>query len=338
MDTEQMKKLFLEGLRSLSEKHTEETLGDRTTYLGASDIGYCPRKVIMERINKPEHDLATLLRFKRGHLAEDVVAEIYDSIGFSNYDRQVEIDISTEIAPILVHIDFVFTSEKHKVKSILEVKSGSIPDSPYENWETQLYLQMGALAMKYPDYEIRGAIISLDLSEGDIAFFNSYTPNEMIFEGLIKRAESIWQWNLQVQNGEQVEIDLAPGPLCGFCSAIRTCPIFEKIKDFPDPDMDGYINEFQGYRENETLFKNRVRNHKDIILRMVKTRGPFQAGGFIFRQTSRKRKELDKARLAKFLSENGSSLPEFEEVSDGRPFLDIKPVKSTAKAPQKKAA
>ncbi len=62
---------LLTSLRKLAHQHTEETLGDRRDYLGASDIGYCPRKVILERIHTSEHDLATLLRFQRGHMAEE---------------------------------------------------------------------------------------------------------------------------------------------------------------------------------------------------------------------------------------------------------------------------
>ena len=65
---------LLTSLRKLAEQHTIETLGDRRDYLGASDIGYCPRKIILEKIHPGEHDLATLLRFQRGHMAEDIIA------------------------------------------------------------------------------------------------------------------------------------------------------------------------------------------------------------------------------------------------------------------------
>jgi len=58
-------KTLLASLQKLARQHTEETLGNRSDYLGASDIGYCPRKVILEKINPSEHDLATLLRFQR---------------------------------------------------------------------------------------------------------------------------------------------------------------------------------------------------------------------------------------------------------------------------------
>jgi CRISPR-associated exonuclease Cas4 len=325
MDTEKIKKTIFTGLRAISQRHTEQTLGDRKKYLGASDIGNCPRKIIFERIYEPEHDLATLIRFQRGHMAEDIIANIFSATGFKNFRRQVEVDISTDSTPILVHIDFVFTSEPKKIKSILEVKSGTIPESPYSSWELQLYLQMGALEKEYPDYEIRGAILSLDLSEGDVALFNSYTPSESLFNGLIQRAESIWQDYQQALNGKEIDVKIEAGPLCGFCSAIRNCPLFKNIGDFPDSGMNDYILEFQGFRDKEKQYKNRVANHKSSILRMVNNIGAFQAGGFLFQKVTRTRQNINKISLGNFLADNGTSLSAFEEPSTFS-FLDIKKV------------
>jgi len=132
--------------------------GDRNNYLGASDIGYCPRKVILDRLHPVDHDLATLLRFQRGHMAEDIVANAFGAAGYNNFDRQVEA-VAGGATPIRCHIDFVFNAPK--LKAILEVKSVSaIPDGPHSSWESQLYMQMGALAEQYPDHHIKGAILA----------------------------------------------------------------------------------------------------------------------------------------------------------------------------------
>ena len=334
METQKLKAIIYHGLTQISEQHTKETLGDRSQYLGASDIGHCPRKVIMERINKPDHDLATLLRFRRGHVAEDVIADIYTAAGFK-FERQVEVDISTESTPILVHIDFVFTS-KDKVKYVLEVKSGNIPDTPYGSWESQLHLQMGALARKYPDHTIKGVILSIDLSKGDVEFFNSYTASPELFNGLVQKAESIWNDYQLMLDGQQTDVELSPGPLCGFCSVIKTCPAFE-VEDYPAPEMDKYIHEFQGYRNLESEYKTKVSSHKESIRRTVSARGPFRAGGFIFKNVTRSRKNLDKGRLEEFLNDHGTSYSEFEEPSSYT-FLDIKKLPKGKKAQHKKAA
>jgi CRISPR-associated exonuclease Cas4 len=91
--------VFLTSLRNLSKQHTEETLGDRRSYLGASDIGQCSRKVVLERISPKEHDLTTLLRFERGHMAEEIVAKVFTTAGFTNFKRQVEIKVNSEDVP-----------------------------------------------------------------------------------------------------------------------------------------------------------------------------------------------------------------------------------------------
>ncbi|MCP3888125.1 MAG: hypothetical protein GY702_04535 [Desulfobulbaceae bacterium] len=308
------------SLQLLSKQHTSETLGDRRDYLGASDIGHCPRKVILERIFPCEHDLATLLRFQRGHMAEDIVAAAFTAAGFSNFERQVEVDISTDKLPALVHIDFVFTAQQKKIKSILEVKAGKIPDQPYSSWESQLYLQMGALAKKYPDYTIKGAILSLDLGDGDAGFFNGYTPQDTLYNGLLQRAESIWNDYQQSLKGQKIELKTEPGPLCGFCNHIRTCPRFA-ADDIPE--MDDYITEFQELKEKEKKYKEKVATQKKILLTMVRGRGNFRAGGYLLKKTTRTRQNLDLTSLDKFLSDNGTSISEFQEPSTFS-FLDIR--------------
>lgn len=308
------------SLQLLSKQHTEETLGDRRNYLGASDIGYCPRKVILEKISPKVHDLTTLLRFQRGHMSEDIVAAAFTAAGFSNFERQVEVDISTDKLPARVHIDFVFTAHKKKIKSILEVKAGKIPDQPYSSWESQLYLQMGALAKKYPEYTIKGAVLSLDLNEGDVGFFNGYTPQDTLYNGLLRRAESIWSDYQQSLKGQKIELKTETGPLCGFCDHIRTCPRFA-ADDIPE--MDDYIAVFQDLMKKEKKYKDKVATQKKILLTMVRGRGDFRAGGYLLTETTRTRQNLDMTSLGKFLSENGSSLSEFQEPSSFS-FLDIK--------------
>ena len=120
-------------------------------------------------------------------MAEEIIANAFAAAGYTNFERQVEVAVDGKV-PIKAHIDFVFTSEIHKIKSVLETKSTSnIPDDPYGSWESQLYVQMGALAEKFPDYTIRGAFIALDLANGEVEFFNGYSPQKTIFAGLLKK-------------------------------------------------------------------------------------------------------------------------------------------------------
>lgn len=181
------------ALQQMAGQQTLETLGDRATYLGASDIGSCPRKTILNKLNTPESDLVTLLRFRRGHMAEEIVASAFTVAGFTNFRRQIEVRHPGTV-PVMAHLDFVFISEARKTMAVLEVKSPeSIPEHPYGAWESQLYLQMGLLADSYPDYTVeKGAILAVNFGKEGMQLFNGYTPQTLIYEGLIDRATNIW--------------------------------------------------------------------------------------------------------------------------------------------------
>lgn len=317
---------LLTSLRKLAEQHTTETLGDRREYLGSSDIGYCPRKVILEKMHPGEHSLTTLLRFQRGHIAEDIIANAFTAAGYSNFERQVEITLSGD-APVTVHIDFVFTSETQKIKSILEVKTTDpIPNTAYSSWESQLYLQMGALAKRYPGYTIKGAILPIDLSEGEIDFFNGYTPQETLFSGLLDRAGRIWSDYQTVQSGKEVELKTEVSPLCGYCNHIATCPCFEAEVV---PEMAGIVSELQQMQIRGKKLEALIKGYKRKLLAVVEQKGPINSGGSIFRKATRTRKDFANDRLAAFLAEHGASIDEFKNETTYS-FLEIKKIKSVA--------
>lgn len=318
---------LLTSLRKLAQQHTDQTLGDRNSYLGASDIGYCPRKVILERVNPGEHDLASLLRFQRGHMAEDIVANAFTAAGYTNFQQQVEVDIYNNGVPVKVHVDFAFTSETRKIKSILEVKSTSrIPDGPYGSWESQLYLQMGALAREYPEYTIKGAILPLDLANGEVELFNGYTPEDTIFNGLLERAGNIWSDYQAVRSGEEVDLQTEVTALCGCCNHITTCPRFEAQVV---PEMAGIVDELQGLKQRAKKLEESIQPYQKNLLAVVEQKGPIQAGGCILRKVTRSRKFFAMDRLESFLSDHGRTVEEFQETSSFS-FLEIKKAKKVA--------
>lgn len=321
-----IKTTLLKSLRKLAKQHTDETLGDRSHYLGASDIGYCPRKVILEKVKPSEHDLATLLRFERGHMAEEIVANAFTAAGYRNFERQVEVVVESDV-PIRAHIDFVFTSEIHKIKSVLEAKSTSnIPDEPYGSWESQLYIQMGALAKQYPEHTIRGAFIILDLANGEVEFFNGYAPQKTVFAGLLQKAEALWGDYQAILSSKEIALDTDPGPLCGFCNHLTTCPRFEAEEV---PQLAASVNELRELQENEKKFKDKVGPCKQRIFAIVQQRGVIRSGGCVLRKATRTRKHLVTERLNRFLQDHGSSIADFQEDRSFS-FLEIKKAKTTS--------
>ncbi len=318
--------IFLTSLRNLSKQHTEDTLGDRRNYLGASDIGQCPRKVVLERISPKEHDLATLLRFERGHMAEEIVAKVFTAAGFTNFERQVEIKIQSEGVPFLAHIDFVFTSKISKVKALLEVKSGSVPSMPYSSWESQLYTQMGAVAEEHPDYTIKGAILSLDLAEGEVGFFPGYQPNETVFQSLKTKAEGIWSAYQAMLQGDEVELTTEPGLLCGgYCNHLLDCPCFAAQEA---PDMAGIVEDLQHLQAEEKTLKARIEPIKKKLLRVVQTVGAIKVNNSILNKKTQSRKSLNIGKLETFLTDLGQSISDFQEPGTTSSWLDIKKCKA----------
>ncbi len=317
---------LLTSLRKLAQQHTEDTLGDRSNYLGASDIGYCPRKVILGKMHPSEHDLATLLRFQRGHMAEDILARAFTAAGYCNYEQQVELIFSGDV-PLKAHVDFVFTSNTHKIKSVLEVKSASrIPDGPYSSWESQLYIQMGLLARQYPDYTIKGAVLALDIGNGEVAFFNGYEPQVTIFNGLLDRAGIIWSDYQAILNQEECQPGTEVSPLCGFCDHIATCPQFEAEHV---PQMAGVVEALQELRGREKTLQGEIGKIKKHLLAVVEQKGPITSGGCLLKKATRSRKHLNMDRLEAFLAESGSAIEEYQEDRTFS-FLEIRKAKAKA--------
>ncbi len=309
------------ALQQLATQQTVETLGDRSTYLGASDVGACPRKTILTKLNPPQADLVTLLRFRRGHMAEEIVAAAFTAAGFTNFQRQVEVR-HAGVVPVTAHLDFVFISEARKTMAVLEVKSPeNIPEHPYGSWESQLYLQMGLLADSYPDYTVeKGAILAVNFGKQGMQLFNDYSPQTMIYEGLIDRAATIWNQYQKYGGGDLATPTMEAGPLCGYCPFLMDCPKFEAEDVLELTESVEILTELQKQqRDMETEISMR----KSDLLAIVDQRGPFKAHGQLLRKAVRSRKVLDADKLGQFLQGYGQSLADFQK-SSSYSFLEIK--------------
>lgn len=309
------------ALQQLAIQQTVETLGDRATYLGASDIGACPRKTILSKLNPPSADLVTLLRFRRGHMAEDIVAAALTAAGFSNFKRQVEVRYAGDV-PVTAHIDFVFISEPRKTMAVLEVKSPeTMPADPYGSWESQLYLQMGLLAAGNPEYTVeKGAILAVNFGEQGMQLFNGYTPQTTIYEGLIDRATTIWNDYQSFAAGELTTPVMEAGPLCGYCPFVADCPKFDAEEVQELTESVEILTELQ---KQQKALETEINIRKNNLLAIVAQRGPLKAHGKFLQKACRSRKVLDTDRLAEFLKGYGQSLSAFQTTSSYS-FLEIK--------------
>jgi hypothetical protein len=152
--------LLAKGLLESSAQKTASSVGDRSQYIGMSDIGRaleCLRAAVGQKLFGNGHDqqldqhavqalIGKQLRFQRGHWFEAGVAQVFRQQRLPVIE-QLEIVTSHNGVPIKAHLDFVFVSAVGQpTVRILELKScEKLPKTLYSSYETQVYGQVGLL-------------------------------------------------------------------------------------------------------------------------------------------------------------------------------------------------
>ena len=158
-------RLLTQGLLAHGEQKTASELGDRSRYIGMSDIGKgmeCMRAAVASKLGIsavpaasavggfPSEDMARALGrqiiLQRGHWQEYGIDKALTATGVKRV-TQLEISVEHNGVPIKAHLDFtlVWGGQRPAVR-ILELKSNErIPESLYASYEAQLYGQVGLL-------------------------------------------------------------------------------------------------------------------------------------------------------------------------------------------------
>ena len=166
------------GMLKHGECQTAEQLGDRSKYIGLSDIGKgaeCLRSAVAGKVLGSRHpkadDVLTWYRerefekvmealrkqliLQRGHWFEAGIEQAFEA-NQAKFFTQLEIDAGFDGVPVLAHLDFVLVG-KGAVR-VLELKSmAQFPDCLYTAYESQLYGQLGFLSKYWdkPRFSIR---------------------------------------------------------------------------------------------------------------------------------------------------------------------------------------
>lgn len=232
---------FIELLRQgLVKLNKSEDLGDRSTYVGSSDVAGCPRKAVLSKIESPDFELATLIRFSRGHLAENLIVSAIED---TPYKWEYQKEVIHREKPFKAHIDFVFNGKN--VLMVLEVKTvSSIPRVPYESWIQQIHFQMGLLQEKYPKKTVRGSLLAIDLNDGQIKLFKDFEYNSMLYEGLLQKASHIWQCVEEIEVQPQTQTS----PLCAWCQYRPECPAYDHSLEFPELPIEDELTTYLGLK------------------------------------------------------------------------------------------
>ncbi len=174
--------LLAHGLVQHSHARTTQTLGDRRSYVGMSDIGKgitCLRSAVASKLqggiqdhnivltqnlkaNLPELEriLGRELVLQRGHWLEAGVEAAFTAARVPLI-AQVEIASTAGPVPLRAHPDFIVLRPGRKpAVRIVELKStGKIPSTLYPAYEAQLYGQLGLLKKHWTDpaFSLRNA-------------------------------------------------------------------------------------------------------------------------------------------------------------------------------------
>ncbi len=232
-----IKNIIATNLPKLANKKGAVELGDRSAYIGASDIGQCPRKVIMSKLFPQPISLEQQIVFERGHLAEDIVHE--SLLEHCREARNASVDAQYEITlpgnpNIKAHIDFILNNFATNSRTVVEVKTASMVTTPYDSWVNQCIFQQGLLLLEDKfETKVDGFVLVIDLKTGAIAEFK-VDYDETVFAELVAKAE----WLLgQLQNPQAIDyngLPLSPSILCGYCSAKDSCPAYADKGNIPD--------------------------------------------------------------------------------------------------------
>ncbi len=217
MNKNKFDEFVAKNLPQALKKDTEQSLGDRSKYVGSSDIGGCLRKAYLDKTTSYEHDLATLIRFQRGHVAEGIIEKMLDGL---NPTLQKEVKLTIEGFDLKAHIDFCLESKNEIV--VVEVKSvNTAVDKPYDSWVMQVNFQLALLATQ-TQKKLRAYVVAINLNTG---WFKSFEINHnQTFEKLaIENAQLLAN---SLLNKEE------PAPseqlYCSTCPHKKTCPLMMK--------------------------------------------------------------------------------------------------------------
>lgn len=263
-------------------KDTASSLGDRSKYIGASDIGSsCLRKAYLSKQQKVEHSIAQHIVFERGHIAEELVKKM---IKGTPVQEQVEaVGRTSNGFPIKAHIDFVVDFGRECV--VIEAKSTSVEvDEPYESWVLQTQLQMGLLKKQCDSHgkKIRGYIIAINVNTGWYKTFE-VQPNQVLLNLAMSKANQLAESlvSKQCPDGEE-QLYCSKCPFKGDCDAItkgavEQLPddvkmIVEKIKSLSSVEKEIKSLKSQLKDFMEATEKKRVKSN-DFTVSLVNVKG-----------------------------------------------------------------
>jgi hypothetical protein len=325
---------FLASAITAHNKKNSAHLGDRTQYIGASDIAGCPRKAVLARQSPVAHTVTTQLRFAWGHLSQELFSRLFESGGL-RFDEEVEI-IHPQNPRIRCHIDFLFKGKNDRFHIVEKKATGNIPSEPHQSWIDQLQFQMGMFKHFHPDGAgsiIAGSVLAakpLPKETGTVLVdgvkeYTPYEPNDLIFAHLMKKAGHI----LAAIDGKE-EARCEPSFICGKCPYHSDCPAHRLPNFAPPEDVQKASKRFLELKAQEKALKAEMDTLQEQLLGF--TGGSYQGsydGVSIKAYTVKDSTTVDSKKLAQNYPE---AFKACSKPKKGGVRLEVSEVKKTADA------
>lgn len=298
----------------------KDDLGDRTKYIGSSDLS-CPRKGVLNKRFPPQHTLKTQMKFRRGDIVEEMVAQ---SLRQAGYDVQHGFEaVHPEKPHLIAHADFYFPLGEDRA-FILECKSTEhMPDAPYDSWVNQVNYQIGLTLLAKPQLkEVTAAVYVMDIISGEEKIFDGFNYSPIIFDFLVKKADGMWRL-IEDQEIAQADprgyyIPTNKSVLCEYCPFRSDCPALVINAEVGCIDLEPISSAANNYIEASeamgVIKKDREKSRSEIMEYMRDYRYG-RLGDMLFEIKKSERLSLDSKKLKEEHPEIVEEYTKAKEVS-----------------------
>ena len=308
--------ILASSLATVSRNRTQKTLGDRSQYVGMSDIANasdCLRSSVARKGGiSGSFSLERALRQQRGHWFENGIVEAFMANKIPLL-HQLSITTKHGSVPVIAHLDIVLfdtTPDGRPLIRIVEIKScETIPETAYSSHEMQVYGQLGllqscwdkqcfsinnskpqtfpslvksVLGIQLPEkphtVAIEGSILAISMNT--VKEFGPYEPNTIMLNSCLSLAKQVWDYKSQIEAGTLTlnEIPTAKGhhPLCDYCEVNVDCSRFEGI---PVTDVEDNLVYLQKLKEEKDSLCKRIQSEEEKLKNLCKASLP--GGGWL---------------------------------------------------------
>jgi len=267
MAVEQIKKFFEANLRKALKKETEAKLGDRSKYIGASDIVACPRAAYLNKVSPVEFDIEKLMIFEGGHAFENVVEKM---MGNAPFKREVEFTDGAKKYPIKVHCDFIVFNKQTKEATIIEVKTKKSDDlTPYTENVMQVQFQwyIAEKALKEHGWKVKNAYLVVGNRNTGKYEVYEVKKDENLQKLLIKKAEILRKALIKKEEPEGEE-----KLYCSSCPYRKNCGTFCK-GTVGASLLEDEVQKILELEKQKKVLEERIKEKKEALKQYLQDKG-----------------------------------------------------------------